>query len=104
MAWDDKGFWDDELLSSEQKIVGQSWNVKYHYPIARKIKPPQPKYRAFKSAEEFRPFRDWWIKNGETIRKVDHYSEFGVNGMSWESLLINRTFEDGTPFGVIDDQ
>lgn len=37
MAWDDKGFWDDELLSLEQKIIGQKWNAKDHYPIARKI-------------------------------------------------------------------
>lgn len=117
MAWDGKGFWDDELLSSEQKIVGQSWNVKYHYPIARKIDPPKPKYRPFKNAEEFRPFRDKWLISVDSdafssgFERVISYDNVRVyitigectDWWTYEQAMERFTFEDGTPFGVLDD-
>lgn len=173
MAWDDKGFWDDELLSSEQKIVGQSWNVKYHYPIARKIEPklqlregawyerkdgkivgpcvkhndkdrpwaidvylysdeginsattlshivrevdppqpPQPKYRPFKDRAEFKPFRDKWVKYkqsdvGKTMLCVSFSNEgvtAGVSFMPYKTAFDSLVFEDGSPFGVLEDE
>jgi hypothetical protein len=64
------------------------------------INPPKPKYRPFANAAEFEPYRDRWLKNGDTVRRVDHYNDQGVNGMTWESLFRNRTFEDGSPCGV----
>jgi hypothetical protein len=68
------------------------------------IDPPKPekRYRPFASAAEFAPHRDKWIctPGANTCRRVDHYNDLGVNGMAWESLLRNRTFEDGTPCGV----
>jgi hypothetical protein len=70
--------------------------------LVREVEPPQPKYRPFKNAEEFRPYRNYWIKNNRCLKRVVEYSDFGVNGMSWESLLRSRTFEDGAPCGVID--
>jgi hypothetical protein len=60
----------------------------------------KPKYRPFANATEFAPHRERWLKNGSSCRRVDHYNELGVNGMAWESLFRNRTFEDGTPCGV----
>jgi hypothetical protein len=68
------------------------------------IDPPKPekRYRPFASAAEFEPHRDRWIctPGANTVRRIDHYNNQGVNGMTWESLFRNRTFEDGTPCGV----
>ena len=63
---------------------------------------PEKRYRPFASAAEFAPHRDKWIctPGANTCRRVDHYNDLGVNGMAWESLLRNRTFEDGSPCGV----
>jgi hypothetical protein len=80
----------------EPAVTGykQGW----HYIVP--IEPPKPKYRPFANALEFELYRNRWLKNGDTLRRVDHYSDAGVNGMTWELLLRNRTFEDGSPCGV----
>jgi hypothetical protein len=58
-------------------------------------------YRPFTDAREFAPHRNRWISNlNGATRRVDFYNDFGVNGISYESLLRNRQFEDGTPIGV----
>jgi hypothetical protein len=31
---------------------------------------------------------------------VGFYSDAGLDGMSWDMLFRNRTFDDGTPCGV----
>jgi hypothetical protein len=81
-----------ELLTHLPDCTGWDW------------RPPKPekRYRAFASAEEFKPHRDRWILTpGQgTIRRIDFYNDQWVNGMSYESLLRNRTFEDGMPCGV----
>jgi hypothetical protein len=89
--WDTRAFPDGEWLEDDIYIV----------PINPKPK-PEPKYRPFKDAAEFEPHRDKWIKNPGTgcVRRVDHYNDIGAGGMSWESLLRNRVFVDGTPCGV----
>jgi hypothetical protein len=65
-------------------------------------KPPEPQYRSFANAAEFAPHRDRWIRTPgqEVTNRVDYYSDRGVNGMSFSVLLEDRTFDDGTPFGV----
>jgi hypothetical protein len=46
------------------------------------------KYRPFKDAAEFTPFRDRWIANPHGVtRRVEFYNDFGANGISW-----NRCF------------
>ena len=66
------------------------------------IDPPKPKYRPFANAAEFAPYRDRWIctPGNNTVRRVEHYSDDHINGMTWESLFRNRTFDDGSPCGV----
>jgi hypothetical protein len=65
-------------------------------------KPPEPQYRPFANAAEFEPHRDRWIVNpgSGTYRRIELYGDEGAMGMSWEGLFRNRTFDDGSPFGV----
>jgi hypothetical protein len=65
-------------------------------------KPPEPQYRPFANAAEFAPHRERWIRTPgqEVTKRVEHYSDRGVNGMSFSVLLEDRTFDDGTPCGV----
>jgi hypothetical protein len=79
---------------------GEKWSTNKVYIVP--IDPPKPKYRPFVSAAEFAPYRDRWIRTPgqETVKKVGSYNDKGVDGMSWELLLRNRTFDDGSPCGV----
>jgi len=74
------------------------------------VNPPAPKYRPFANAEEFKPHRDRWIvdkMDGELLRCVKVFS--GRASMATIYGCISMTdafnrfeFEDGTPFGVLD--
>lgn len=68
---------------------------------------PEPKYRPFANAEEFKPHRDkWWIKvDGldERIYPPAYYNDEYHGGLSFEACLKFRQFEDGTPFGIRED-
>jgi hypothetical protein len=97
-AFDERAkFWAGDMwLSTSESSYGE-------YPTyIVPIDPPKPKYRPFANAAEFEPYRDRWIctHGANTVRRVDHYNDQGVNGMTWESLFRNRTFEDGSPCGV----
>jgi len=61
-----------------------------------------PQYRPFANAAEFALHRGRWMINigTGTIRRVDHYSDKGVNGVDWETARRKWTFDDGSPFGV----
>jgi hypothetical protein len=65
---------------------------------------PAPKYRPFANAEEFRPFRDkWWRwKSDCCLNPPARYSdkEYGMNGYLF--MFEKAEFEDGTPFGVLE--
>jgi hypothetical protein len=65
----------------------------------------EPQYRQFANAGEFKSHRDrWWKKKGETIlRKTEFYSEKQHGFATWEERFANYEFEDGTPFGILDD-
>jgi hypothetical protein len=69
--------------------------------------PPQPKYRPFKNAEEFKPFRNcWWYRDDSDGRKhfpPMYYSDSFHGGISFAYRFKTCFFEDGTPFGVLDD-
>ena len=75
--------------------------------IIRKIEKPKT-YRPFANAAEFKPHRDRWIKQtlGDSVSftRIDGYGKEGVtiqgNAYTYQQLLDNRTFDDGTPFGV----
>jgi hypothetical protein len=86
--------------------------AKNKWLILRKLEPPKPKYRPFANAEEFKPHADKWLRHRDTdvIGRVCNYSDKGIVALdcgffklhSFEHCLAVLTFEDGTPFGVID--
>ena len=75
---------------------------------------PEPKYRPFANAEEFKPFRDKWVVSVSTdaitggFERVVSYDNFRVyvtigetiGYWHWPQAMERFTFEDGTPFGV----
>ena len=67
---------------------------------------PEPKYRPFKSAEEFAPYRDKWVVERGTgiISHITGYNGSGifVNGRTyhWGAGLSILRFDDYAPFGV----
>ena len=69
----------------------------------------EPKYRPFKSADEFEPFRDRWVVERGTgiITHITGYNSLGVdiNGRNykWGAGFSILRFEDCTPFGVKED-
>ena len=82
-----------------------------HYAMIYPI--PEPAYRPFRSAKEFEPFREKWAKYktpytcvGEEYLKAGWYSNervmfLGVgSAMSYEDAFRNLEHEDGTPFGI----
>ena len=83
-------------------LTGHSGDYSKVYTYNVPIDPPAPQYRPFANAAEFAPHRDRWIRTPgqETIRQVIHYSDRGVDGMTYRMLFEERTFDDGSPFGV----
>lgn len=68
--------------------------------------PPEPKYRPFANAEEFKPHRDrWLLENGCTFCRVLRYEDGGLwlasGFFSWYGTLQTLTFDDGTPCGEL---
>jgi len=78
--------------------------------IVREVEPPTPEYRAFANLKEFLPHRDKWIKykrseTGKTMLCVSFSEEgivAGVSFMDYANAFVQLVFEDGSPFGVID--
>lgn len=75
--------------------------------------PPEPKpvYRPFANAAEFAPHRDRWIQRfyGDGCFKVVAYDETSVYTRDGESRYTTYftngfKFEDGTPFGVLENK
>jgi hypothetical protein len=81
-----------------QQLDNYDPSIRYIVPID----PPASQYRPFANAKEFAPHRDRWIRTPaqETIRQVIHYSDRGVDGMTYRMLFEERTFDDGSPCGV----
>jgi hypothetical protein len=97
---------EDQSVAAVQydfTLMAVAWMPIFELPKFEPIPdPPEPKYRPFVNAIEFHRYRDRWIATpgSKILRRVDHYNDLGVNGMAWESLFRNRTFEDGSPCGV----
>jgi hypothetical protein len=93
-----------------------AWDIIEHLPDCTGFdwvppQPPQPKYRPFKDGAEFKPFRDKWVKYkqsdvGKTMLCVS-FSNEGVTAcisfMPYKTAFDSLVFEDGSPFGVLDD-
>lgn len=95
MFWGCPGQWMDRLNDPDTAYNRDSI---YAVPIA----PPEPQYRPFQNAEEFRPLRDrWWRnKHDNTLCSPANYNNHTHHGHSWLWCFENIAFEDGTPFGV----
>ena len=94
---------------------GNAESDKRNYVIIRRIERPK-QYRAFSNAAEFEPHRDRWIQRSakhdtkDTLPsgcfKVVSYNDhhvWTVDGktISYEQMFSdNKTFDDGSPFGV----
>lgn len=61
-----------------------------------------PTYRAFASAEEFKPHRDRWLVFTGTNEhfKVDSFSDSGICGRSWKYAFKHYRFDNGQPCGI----
>jgi hypothetical protein len=78
--------------------------------IVREVDPPQPKYRPFRGGVEFKPHRDKWVKykqsdTRKTMLCVSFSNEgivAGVSFMPYRTAFESLVFENGSPFGVID--
>ena len=72
--------------------------------LVEEIPEPEPKWRPFANADEFKPYRDrWWrYKNDHptNIRPPGAYDVHGFVGHKWERCLEILEFEGGTPFGI----
>ena len=101
------GTWDKDM-PSENDIVE-------HLPDCDSFTwvPPQPKpvYRPFANAAEFAPHRDRWILRADGkagAARTSAYEEkglwFGKNYVTYEQVFRLNTFEDGTPFGVLENK
>lgn len=98
MHWvDGRGEWQHSGLHHRREYIeGKFFSVP--------IKPPEPQYRPFASAEEFRPYRDRWCrrrrKGDETNIPPVAYNNTHRGGLTWATLLEHYEFDDGTPFGL----
>ncbi len=83
----------------------------YSNYLIREVEPPKPKYRPFKNADDFKPYRDRWVKHKQsdvkkTMQCVSCSSEgvtVCVSFMPYKTAFDSLVFEDGSPFGVLDD-
>jgi hypothetical protein len=66
------------------------------------IDPPKPKYRPFKNGDEFRPFREKWVraKDGSHVTPPQSYCDTHWCGLLWQHAFEQYEFDDGTPFGM----
>ena len=73
--------------------------------IVRKIETPK-RYRPFANAEQFKPFRDRWIRFSQSgvLYRITEYSDTGIaigSEAPWDydAALASLVFDDGSPFG-----
>lgn len=67
---------------------------------------PAPQYRPFASAEEFKPFRDRWIKQRSMAGQFkvlffnDMHAVIDRSVLPYDVLFWDWQFDDGTPCGI----
>lgn len=95
-------FWNrnaSNWLSVHKSDAG--WVPRF-FPNFTYIRRIEPTYRPFASAEEFDAHAHRIVVNigTGTRRRIDHWGNTHINGMSWDMAFRKYTFLDGTPFGV----
>jgi hypothetical protein len=105
VVWDDEGRYSTNL----NRKIDQNWQLCQLYIEELRIK-PEPKYRPFKDAKEFEPYRDRWImpiNRKHSYCKVTDYSNdtlyVDMQETDFESAYDSYTFDDGTPFGILQE-
>jgi hypothetical protein len=94
-----------EVLDKYSKAIGKPWDAREFMPMARKI----DRYRPFANAAEFAPHSDKWVMYKGAVSGRSRVVGYGGGFIScreeysFVSAFINLQFEDGTPFGILDD-
>ena len=124
-------FWlNSDTKLNEHIMVGKckdGWAVQkmscYPYPLVlfgagdveyEIISPtPERKYRPFANAAEFEPHRDRWVKwkdHEEYFFRAISYHDSVVwlaagreTAKTWDEAFLEFTFDDGSPFGVLEE-
>lgn len=76
--------------------------------LIREVPAPEPAYRHFANAEEYKPHRERWlrVRAGKLLSKAGSYDDCGIyasDGSGFKSfpdLFSDCEFEDETPFGI----
>lgn len=97
-----------EYYMGRDGIIYQG-SLNYCVPIVCKIEKPK-QYRPFASAAEFEPHRDrWWYRKSFRDRKsrvtdyCDKAISMGLATWTFKEAFEALVFEDGTPFGVMNE-
>lgn len=96
-----KAMWYSENSSEWQPTLNaESYGLGVIYAVP--IKPPEPQYRPFANAEEFKPYRNrWWRpKDSDRLMPPSSYSETNFASCDWQHAFESLEFECGHPFGV----
>jgi hypothetical protein len=98
--------WDECGVEIDAVKYGYGIHASSRYTIHEPA--PAKKYRAFKSAEEFKPHRNCWVNwpmmFGVEFMRVDRYDCSGVvvadHWLSFQRAFDLIVFDDNSPFGV----
>lgn len=100
--------WDECGVEIDAVKYGYGIHASSRYTIHEPA--PAKKYRAFKSAEEFKPHRDCWVNwpmmFGREFMRVDRYDSCGIvvfgHWLSFQRAFELIVFDDNSPFGVME--
>ena len=100
---------DIEYLDSSKKWE-KATSLNFNDAPHRYRVKPEPSWRPFRDAKEFEPHRDRWVREiafEHELHRIDSYSleivEINYTHQSWDIAFERVVFEDGTPFGVLEN-
>jgi|688.fasta_scaffold15454_9 hypothetical protein len=94
-----------KFFDYSNKVWRSARNTKYEAFLlyCAPIDEPKPKYRPFKNATEFEPYKNkWTVRIGSTeALPPQRYSSYAWSVYTWEEAFRRFMFvDDGMPFGV----
>ena len=100
----------DDCIASHNLVVDMSYGSARVIPYFALEVIKEPTYRPFKNAEEFKPYREKWLRYKHNIDAPSYgafrpfrYSDDDIQLiklLTWEKAFNDVIFEDGTPFGI----
>ena len=100
----------DDCIASHNLVVDMSDGSARVIPYFALEVIKEPTYRPFKNAEEFKPYREKWLRYKHNIDAPSYgafrpfrYSDDDIQLLkllTWEQAFNDVIFEDGTPFGI----